>query len=221
MKINIYCEELNTQERLAQLNLTEVALLEAVKNGYLARTKLTKNHPRIYWGYMTWAETVAGLREALLPLGWGKSSKGNYELAIHEELNLAIAVVTGDEGSGFPHATPSNKRPKGKNTIEAIGVNNQMDLIDEFVEPASESDDFIPESLVCNNNFQTWILLYHFAENEIRCELSLPSEIEDDGIIKGWKERIILTAIPLGEPPIEIRPIESQDIDIEIKRKVS
>jgi hypothetical protein len=99
-----------------------------------------------------------------------------------------------------------------------------LDWINEFVEVIPKPDEFIkpiPGDLVKNSNFQTWILLYHFAKNEIRCELSLPSEIEGDGIIKGWKERIILTPISLDEPPIEIQPTESQDIDIEIRRKAS
>ncbi|PPD43866.1 MAG: hypothetical protein CTY16_12790 [Methylobacter sp.] len=215
MKINIYTENFDIQVRLAQLNLTESALIEAVKIGQLARTKLTSNHPRIFHGYSAWAETVARLREVLLPLGWEKSDKGNYELVTNELLELAIAVATGNEFTGFPHATPSNKCPKGMNTIEAINTNNQMDLIQEFVE-------LIPlESSVNKDSYSTWILLYHFAKDEIRCELSLPSEIDTDGRIIGWKERIILNSIPLGETPIEVRPTENQDINIEIRRKAS
>lgn len=211
MKVKIYAEELDTQERLAQLSLTELALIEAVKNGHLARTKLSENHPRIFHGYSAWAETVARLREVLLPFGWEKLDKGNYELVTNVLLDLAIAVATGDEATGSPHATPSNKCPKGTNTIDAININNQIDMFAEL----------IPAPPVNKDSFSTWILLYHFAIDEIRCELSLPSEIGSDGRIKSWKERIILKSIPLGETPIEVRPTESQDIDIEIRRKAS
>lgn len=211
MKVEIYAEELDTQERLAQLSLTELALIEAVKNGQLARSNLTANHPRIFHGYSAWAETVARLREVLLPLGWEKSDKGNYELVINELLDLAIAVATGDECTGLSHATPSNKCPKGTNTIDAININNQIDLFAEL----------IPVPSVNKDSFSTWMLLYHFAIDEIRCELSLPSEIGSDGRIKSWKERIILKPILLGEPPIEVRLTTNQDIDIEIRRKAS
>lgn len=211
MKVEIYAEELDTQERLTQLSLTESALIEAVKQGYLSRTKLTSNHPRIFYGISTWAETVAGLRQALLPLGWDKSDKGNYELVTNALLDIAIAVATGDEATGIPHATPSNKCPKGTNTIDAININNQIDMFAEL----------IPAPPVNKDSFSTWILLYHFAIDEIRCELSLPSEIGSDGRIKSWKERIILQSISLGETPIEVRPTENQDIDIEIRRKAS
>jgi len=212
VKVQNYPEKLNTQERLTQLNLTELALIEAVKNGHLARTKLTENHPRIFYGYSAWAETVARLREVLLPLGWEKSDKGNYELVTNASLDIAIAVSTGNEATGSPHATPSNKCPKGTNTIDAININNQIDLFAELIPapPINNKDSFL-----------TWILLYHFAIDEIRCELSLPSEIGPDGIIKSWKERIILKSIPLGETPVEVRSIKSQDINIEIRRKAS
>jgi hypothetical protein len=211
VKVKIYAEELDTQERLAQLNLTELALTEAIKHGHLARTKLTANHPRIFYGYSTWAETVARLREVLLPLGWEKSDKGNYELAINVLQDLAIAVATGDECTGLQHLTPSNKCPKGTNTIEAININNQIDLFAEL----------IPAPSVNKDSLSTWILLYHFATDEIRCELSLPSEIGSDGRIKSWKERIILKPILLDETSIEVRPPENPDIDIKIKRKAS
>lgn len=209
MKLKSYIEELDTETRLAQISLTESALIEAVKHGYLARTRLTENHPRIFYGYATWAETVARLREALLPLGWEKSDKGNYELVINKLQELAIAVATGNEYTGSPYITPSNKCPKGTNTIEAININNQMDLFPEL----------IPAPSINQDNFSTWILLYYIAKDEIQCELSLPSDIGADGRIKGWKERIILKSIPLDEDLLELRPNESQDIDIPIKRK--
>jgi hypothetical protein len=214
VKVKIYAEEPNVKERLIQLNLTESDLQDAVKQGYIFRTKLTSNHPRIFYGSAPQAEIVASLREALLRLGWEKSNKDNYELVIDAIQNMSIAVATGDEFTGCQHATPSNKCPKKTNTIKAINTNNNLDLIDIFV-------DSMPVFPVNNDSFSTWLLLFHFAKNEIRCELSLPTEIGNDGRIKGWKERIILAPISLDEPPIEIRPIESQDIEIEIKRKVS
>jgi len=211
VKLKINTETLEKKLRLEQLNLNEEALKDAIKQGYLARIKLTDNHPRIFFGYSTWAETVARLREVLLPLGWVKSNKANYELVINEPLELAIAVATGNEFTGSLHGTPSNKCPKGSNTIEAIQINNQMDLFPETLSALPVAQD----------NFTTWILLYYIAENEICYELSLPSYINSKGQITAWQERIILTSLPLDETQIEVSPIKSQDIDIPIKRKAS
>lgn len=196
-------------DRLESLGLTEAPLRSAVTQGYLARTRLTANHPRIFHGYLPWAETVASLRDQLRPSGWEKSDEGNYELTIHLELELAVAVMTGDDGTGTPEITPSNKCPKGSNTIEAISLNNQIDLFPEL----------LPLPSIEKAKFTTWILLYYFAPDEIRCELSLPSDIGTDGRIRGWKERIILSSIPLDEEPIDVRLPRSPDINIEIRRR--
>lgn len=199
----------NIHQRLEQLNLDEQSLIEAVKHGYLVRSSLTPNHPRIFFGYATWAETVARLRDILAPKGWQRLEKGNSELVINEFQDVAIAVAAGDEFTGQTHATPSNRCPKGTNTIDAINTNNQLDLFAEL----------IPLPPTSNNSFTTWILLHYSADNEIRCELSLPSSIGTDGRIKDWKERIILKHIPLDQITIDVLPLESQDIEIEIRRK--
>jgi hypothetical protein len=206
---NVFVEIVSVHHRLESLGLNETALRNAVTQGYLARTRLTPNHPRIFHGYSAWAETVASLRDQLRPGGWGKSDEGNYELTIHSKRELAIAAATGDEGTGLPHSTPSNKCPKGSNTIEAINLNNQIDLF----------QDLIPLPSIDRATFTTWILLYYFAPDEIRSELSLPSDIGTDGKIRGWKERIILRSIPLDGEPIDVRPPTSPDINIEIRRR--
>lgn len=211
MIATVHVEVLDVHERLELLGLNETSLLNAVTQGYLARTKLTANHPRIFHGYSTWAEIVASLRDQLRTTGWDKSDEGNYELAINLERELAIAVATGDEGTGLSYATPSNKCPKGTNTIEAINVNNQIDLFSEL----------IPIPSVRKDPFTTWILLYYIASNEIRSELSLPSGIGNDGKIRDWKERIILRSIPFDDESTQIPPPQGPDIDIKITRRIS
>lgn len=209
MKHKVCSSEREPEARLEQLGLNETALYEAVKNGCLTRKKFTDNHPRIAIGIAIWAEIVARLREALLPLGWEKSDKGNYELVVNQSLNIAIAVAAGDESTGLSHARPSNKCPKGANTIDAVSTNNQIDLFAEY----------LPVPAINKDSFSTWILLHYFAADEIRLELSLPSEIDANGRIKGWKERLILKPISLDEISVSFPSIEMQDIEIEVRRK--
>lgn len=209
MTVSVFVETRDVHDRLEALGLNETALCDAVTQGYLARARLTQNHPRIFHGYAAWAETVASLRDQLRPHGWEKSDKGNYELTGHAERELAIAVATGDEGTGLVDSTPSNKCPKGSNTIEAINLNNQIDLF----------QDLMPLPSTETTLFTTWILLYHFAQDEIRSELSLPSYIDTHGKIRDWKERIILRSIPLDTHPVDVRPPKLPDINIEIRRR--
>src|SRR5882724_11620415 len=69
----------------------------------------------------------------------------------------------------------------------------------------------------------TWILLFHRdqASNEVRCELSCPVKINDDGQIDAWAERIILAPIPFGGDNVEVRSDvpKTPQIEVKIKRK--
>ncbi|MDD5579178.1 MAG: hypothetical protein PHY16_07870 [Methylobacter sp.] len=209
MPAAVYVENLDIDQRLALLGLKESLLREAMTQGYLARARLTANHPRIFHGTSTWAETVASLRELLRPEGWEKSDIGNYELTLNSTRDIAIQVVTGDEGTGLAQAMPSNKCPKGRNTIEAVINNRQLDMFEEL----------IPQPYRGINNLSTWILLYRITKEVVRCELSLPSTVSEEGRITGWKERILLRPLYREAKPFDVRPSQHPEIDIPIKRK--
>jgi hypothetical protein len=136
---------------------------------------------------------------------------GNFPLTVHETLRAAIAVAAGDEGTGRPEAVPSNRSRKGKNTIDAIELNQQFDMFEAFLPRPDENPD----------GYKTWVLLHHTdpLKKEIRIELSLPSEIGDDGKISAWSERILIGNLPLDGDAIEIAPPSGPDILIDIRRK--
>lgn len=204
----------NTDEiasRLDQLEVNEVALREAVYQGHLQRTRLTLNHPTIYHGLNMWGEIVAALREQLRPLGWTRQEIASYALTIHEERGLAITVASGDEATGNPSAHPCNRSRKGRNTVEAIEANRQLELFEKL--PPEIQDEAYGK--------QTWVLMHHtdMVCGEIRLELSRPSSIAKDGKISEWSERIILGSIPFDDDLMEIYPPSGPDIEIDIRRK--
>ena len=204
----------NTDEiasRLDQLEVNEVALREAVYQGHLQRTRLTLNHPTIYHGLNMWGEIVAALREQLRPLGWTRQEIASYALTIHEERGLAITVASGDEATGNPSAHPCNRSRKGRNTVEAIEANRQLELFEKLP----------PEIQDAASGKQTWVLMHHtdMVCGEIRLELSRPSSIAKDGKISEWSERIILGSIPFDDDLMEIYPPSGPDIEIDIRRK--
>ncbi|MBX3713501.1 MAG: hypothetical protein KF800_16200 [Lysobacter sp.] len=196
-------------DRLAELGLEEGRLREAVFQGHLQRTRLTRNHPTIYHGLNMWGELVAALREQLSP-EWVREDIGSYALTVNELLKLAIAVASGDEGTGDPAAHPSNRSRKGRNTVDAIEANRQFELF-ELLPPKSDNEE----------SYQTWVLMHHtdHVRGEIRVELSLPLSIGADGKITAWAERIILSSIPFDDQLVEINPPSGPDIDIDIQRK--
>ncbi|HDS1558077.1 TPA: hypothetical protein QEL11_001939 [Stenotrophomonas maltophilia] len=197
--------------RLEQLGVTEMALREAIYQGHLQRTRLTPNHPRNFPGLVMWGEVVAALRDQLRPLDWIRQDVGSFPVTVNESLNLAIAVASGDEGTGNPYAHPSNRSKKGRNTVEAIEANRQMVLFEEFMQEIKDDAE----------GNQTWILMHHTdtSKGEIRFELSLPAEIGNDGKITSWSERILLGSIPFDDDLTEILEPGGPDIDIEIRRK--
>jgi hypothetical protein len=199
--------------RLSQLEVNEAALREAVLQGHLQRTRLTSNHPVIYHGLNMWGETVAALREQLRVLGWVRQEIGGYALTVHEEAKLAITVASGDEATGNPGEHPTNRARKGRNTVEAIEANRQLQLF-EMLPPSIQEEPV-------DSDRQTWVLMHHTdtARGEIRIELSRPSQIGNDGKITAWAERIILGSIPFDDELVEIQPPSGPDVQVDVRRK--
>lgn len=200
--------------RLEQLGVSEAALREAIYQGHLQRSRMTLNHPRTFPGLVMWGEIVAALRDQLRPMGWDRKDVGSFPLTVNEDLNLAIAVASGDEATGIPYAHPTNRSKKGRNTVDAIEANRQMGLfeqVEEFLQVAKDDAD----------GNQTWILMHYTdtTRGEIRFELSLPADIGDDGRITSWAERILLGSISFDDDLVDILQSGGPDIDIEIRRK--
>jgi hypothetical protein len=215
MQLAIYWNPFNANARLSELGLDEGTLRAAVGRGFLARNECTENHPRMFPGVVTWAETVAALREQLLPRGWGRSDDNNFSRVVRGDGAVCIIVATGNEATGLLNESPSTKAAKGRNTVEAIAINNaQFELFeDSAVLQRSLDTDGDADGMV------TWVLLIHRDVAEMRYELALPSKIDPDGRINQWKERIILRPIPFGEASGSQGDDDALDVDVPIRRR--
>ncbi|WP_175981779.1 hypothetical protein [Burkholderia sp. BCC1630] len=196
---------------LERLGLTVDTLLNAARQGYLARANCTANHPPLFAPFVAWGETLRALREQLAPLGWTRSDDRNYSRSIRADRLVAIAVATGDDATGLANRTPSTKSAKGPSTADALEVNRRQ-LCLPGMEPAAPVEDEERQPT-------TWLLLVHHARNEVCCELSLPLDVSEDGRISVWQERILLPATPLDPEAIEIVPPTQPDIDVAVRRK--
>ncbi|WP_019657960.1 hypothetical protein [Variovorax atrisoli] len=216
--MQIHVENHDVETRLAQLGLEEDQLAQIVKRGYVAFASCTLNDPPLYPGFTAWATMVRALREYLLPEGWERCDDNNYSLVINPVGTLAIAVATGDGATGCKDAQPTTRSSKGPSTAEAVTSNQlQLDLGFPPVEVAVSSNEATSEE-----QRMTWILLVHRALGEVRCELSLPTSMGEDGRVDGWRERIILGAIPTDLDPLEVTPPsppDQPDIDVDVKRR--
>lgn len=207
----------DVQSRLAELGLDADALAQVIKRGYVAFTLCTPNDPPLYPGFAAWAQTVRALREYLVPEGWDRCDENNYSLVINPAGTMAIAVATGDDGTGRLEAMPTTKSSKGPSTAEAV-IANQAQLTFDFYVPETAAP---ADGDVARDERITWMLLVHRGVGEVRSELSLPMSMGADGRIESWQERIILGSMPTDPIEIDINPPSPvmPDIQIDVKRR--
>ncbi len=213
-KPQIWADPIETPQRLTRLGLTEGVIRLAIEKGQAASASCTKNHPSLQRGIMAWGEPICSLRESLIPEGWKRYDEGNQPFVVNADDTVAITVATGDENTGYKDQSPTTKSSKGPQT--QIVVTNNALATSLFGDIRSDRQKKI-------GTRQTWILLFYRDEDksETRCELSLPSNITEQGWIDEWSERIILGTIPFGGVSIKVsnEPPVTPDINIAIKRR--
>lgn len=206
----VFHEPADVDTRLAQLQLDRQVLIDAVLQAILYRARLTAHHPRLYRHSVLTNETVAALRDFLIPRGWEKQDEGNYELVVNPALAVAIAVASGDDATGIKDRTPSNKSEKGPRTVKAVDDNRTADLFPETLPPVEDEQ----------RTLDTWILLHHFKSDELRLELSRPNGYDStQRFVTSWSERIVLGAIELDGNPTVLPIPQSPDVDVAVSRK--
>lgn len=217
MNTAIYVESGDVGTRLEALGLSDIPLRDALKYGHLHRSACTANDPPITWGIIRWGKATRALREMLTPEGWIRCDEANFSITLNPNRTMAISIQTGDDGTGCPDRIPSTKHKKGPATVAAVEQNAKQ-LSFNFPIQIRPTKLQRPMS-----KCMTWLLLASTNMNEIRCELSLPRYINDDGHVEEWAERIMLDPIPLdNEPKIRSRMEESgEDIIVPIARKIA
>jgi len=210
----IYIEPGDVGGRLGVLGLKALPLRDALKYGHLHQAACTANDPPITWGIIRWGKATRALREMLASEGWTRCDEGNFSITLNPERTMAISIQTGDEGTGYPDRIPSTKHKKGPATVAAVGQ-NAAQLSFNFpiqLRPRPQRQE---------SKCMTWLLLASTGINEIRCELSLPHYINEDGYVEEWAERIMLDPIPLGHEPVIRGRVEesSEDIIVPIARR--
>jgi hypothetical protein len=179
--------EAEAVDRLAELSLDVDLIEKVVRRAEAEAATCTAFDPPMMGGLMRYGRSTRFLREELVPAGWDFDNPRNFCRTIHPSRAFAVVATSGDENTGNSELTPATKNPKGYATIEAVAVNEQLafDFPDFDFGVASKDT----EQLV------TWFLLYHVFDDEIRAELSQPSQM-NGGTITEWAERIILPSFP-------------------------
>lgn len=209
-----YTESADVETKLDGMGLTADIVRQAVMVGQLRRSSCTVNDPPSSPGTEAWRWTVRTLRELLIPLGWERSDAANFSLIVNHEKGIAIAVNTGDEGTGNPLSMPRTKHPKGRLTAAAVLKNAQQLTLFDF------SGGRTPGKQTSSSELLTWVLLVARDRDQAHYELFLPTSIKD-GKPMGWKERIIFPYVDFA-PNVDTvaeQQVEEDNIVVEVSRR--
>jgi len=177
--------------RLHALGLDQSTVEEIVLHGLRARQAVSPLAPPPYPGTTQWAETIVGARLGLVPKDWTPDDSHNFSQIISPDGRIGIVVATGDEQTGIATAEPRTKHPKGAETEAAVEANAQLEI--PGLSLVAEEGQ-VPTR-------DTWVILLHTSEFEMRYELSRPKTQDALGRVTAWSDRIIFPSIDLESLP--------------------
>jgi hypothetical protein len=179
--------------KLRTLGVQEPELVMAVRAAEVERRSCSSLEPSIAPGFKAWVAGFRTLAEQLVIRGWEKTETKGLPRVLNPETRMAIAVVSGDEGTGIASATPKSKTPKGAQSVFLVHSN-------EIQQNLFEDRRFRP--LPAEQEQVTWwLLIYSDGLDAIRAELSLPVGMGEDNRFSDWKDRIIIELGDLSLPP--------------------
>lgn len=142
-------------------------------------------------GFTFWSRTNRYLAEALVPLGWERTSRDNILRLMHPTRSHMITAISASGGVGDPNVRVRSKNPKGRAMARLVERNGQLAhyTIDELL--YGRELDEIP----------TWCLLYqrNSETGRVDAELSLPIKMNGK-YVDEWSERLPLSFPDLDDP---------------------
>ena len=191
-------------------------LLNAGRRGQSAADFVTKSYPIWYEGAVRYAETNAGVREALGGLGWTFRDDKNIPMVLSPDSGHAITAIHGNIHTGLRSrgVVPQTSRPRSAAGIRIIQLNAQLTLWGDDNPPA-DAEDFQPAR-------PTWFFLYFRAGDTLRSELSLAEAVSSTGMLLKWKERLVLPEIDLLPPKPSVgTDTPPPNLDVQVTRLAS
>lgn len=200
-------------ERCAEIGFPADVLTPTIDVWIAGVNSQTPLHPESYGGTIAWHEGVRTIREEGVRHGLEPLSREGVQLCVNHATRTALVIAQGDSRTGdIENITlmPTTKYPRGP--VSRAVLNAQLSLFPDECKKGK------------TDPFEVWILLLHMtAQGETRAELSLPSLINDEGIILDWCERIFLGAfrgnqlLGRGSLPADLSP--TADVIIAVKRR--
>jgi hypothetical protein len=204
------------------VGLPASVLLSVVERGILARNQVNSLMPITTLGYWVWANMVASIREALIPLGWKSTHEHGLEKVVSSERKIAIVCKSAVQGVGDLEQDLKTRGGSGP-VVKQVADDNLKSQIplfkDDLIEPQLDED-------LNDNPMEIWMLIYQVDKenNEVRAELAKPIGYNAQDSLDKWEKRFIIGIISFDDLPddLSFEGFEQTDeIDIEVERKVN
>ncbi|MEV7347249.1 hypothetical protein [Streptomyces sp. NPDC093544] len=179
-------------DRLAVLGMKWEYCEGAIRAGEAARREATPSEPPTAPGLRDWIARVGMLRYTMIvEEGWTPLNHKNMALAVNPAQTIAIGVLAGDAGTGWPPpAKPKSRYPKGQAFANAV-AGEELTLFSNA--DAGHPEVLEPETIEA---LDLWLLLtYRVRQGDtvtVFSELSRPDSVSTSGYIVDWRDRLIL-----------------------------
>jgi len=185
--------------RLADLGLTGSDLKDPLRRALADARLCTDLDAPGAAGFIFWTRANRYLREQLKPRKWGWTSRDNILRTIDPENSFTITATSGAGDIGCDRGRVRTRNRKGSAVDQLVRYNRHVHGGGIWtVQPLWQeaAPQFEPGML------PTWFLLYQLDDDGIRCELSLPIDM-DGSLVNRWREHILLPTIsPGGGGPV-------------------
>ncbi|MFW0169199.1 hypothetical protein [Rothia sp. P4278] len=188
---------------LAKMDISIVDINAGLEAGEQAAGNTGIDAPATAAGTRRWFDTTEVIRRELRTKGpWKIENPKNRPLVVHLGGDYRMGILGGDANTGIPDpdVVPKANRKKGVATKESVNANQEA--LFYLNKPADNTLHEVIGSLPPAGH---WFLLYYRDEEEIRCEISLPSPSFEDGQFQSWQCRVIL-------PPIDKTAVDRNKI---------
>lgn len=192
-------EQRDVESQLQSLaNLSLQDFQQIIQTANFARSDETANSTKTYAGTNFYQILVKTIRDTLATKGFTPHSHRNIELALNEQ--IAIAVCKGDEDTSNPNQQPRSHRKKGDVTLNLFGLNQDNNPQQEKLFPDTEKLHTSGGKLqltLDGKERDVWVL-FHYSERisdgeyRVKAELSQPATYDNNGYINSFAKRIIL-----------------------------
>ena len=199
------------ERRLAEFGLSSDLIHMALRPGLSRAMNRTSMALRSTPGTDIYHDSMENFSRILAP-SWVCVYVNQQPRLLHPEKRMTFTVTSGMHGAHQDRKVKPRVR-KGKATrgsLAASTVRTTVMVAVPGVEQQAET--------AAAETAPLWLLIYERTERGLNLELSRPSEMDDNGFVTNWKDRIMVRFLDLNGNLSEFdRPDDDDDVNVDVQ----